>query len=65
MQSWTIGDVRITRVIEVEGPVPATFLLREAVMSALKTYAFHATRSRHVSSIMKEGLDPNFGGTGA
>ena len=39
MQSWTIGDVRITRVIEVEGPVPATFLLREATPERLEAHA--------------------------
>jgi hypothetical protein len=30
MLEFRIGDVRITRVVEMEGPVPGTFLIREA-----------------------------------
>jgi len=39
MQRWTIGDVTITRVIEVEGPVPASFLLRDATPERLAAHA--------------------------
>jgi len=28
---WTIGRVRITRVVEIEGPAPGPFILRDAV----------------------------------
>ena len=28
---WTIGRARVTRVVEIEGPSPGTFILRDAV----------------------------------
>jgi hypothetical protein len=40
-------------------------LMQEAALAALKTYAFHATRSSSAPSILDGGLDPSYGGTGA
>lgn len=40
-------------------------LMQEAALAALTTYAYHATRSRNAPSILSEGLDPDYGGTGA
>lgn len=40
-------------------------LMQEAALAALKTYAFHATRSSSAPSILRGGLDPSYGGTGA
>lgn len=40
-------------------------LLRGAAVAAWNTYSFHATKSENVESIVKKGLDPNRGGTGA
>lgn len=41
------------------------FLLEEAAKSALRTYAYQATKSAAVGSISTSGLDPQYGGTGA
>lgn len=40
-------------------------LMKGAVESAWKTYAYHATKSANVESIISKGLDPRRGGTGA
>jgi hypothetical protein len=40
-------------------------LMKGAVESAWKTYAYHATKSANVASIADSGLDPRHGGTGA
>jgi hypothetical protein len=40
-------------------------LMQEAALAALKTYAFHATRSSSAPNILRGGLDPSYGGTGA
>jgi hypothetical protein len=40
-------------------------LMQGAVESAWKTYAYHATKSANVESIVAAGLDPSRGGTGA
>jgi hypothetical protein len=40
-------------------------LMKGAVESAWKTYAYHATKSANVRSIGESGLDPRRGGTGA
>lgn len=34
---WTIGRVRITRVVEIEGPFPGTFILPDAVLAAISS----------------------------
>jgi glyoxylase-like metal-dependent hydrolase (beta-lactamase superfamily II) len=39
MHTWTIGDVRITRVVERETPTPALFLLPAATPEALERHA--------------------------
>ena len=36
--SWSIGDVRVTRVVENEVPMPPTGLLPEATPEALQDY---------------------------
>jgi hypothetical protein len=42
------------------------FLLREASIAAFLTFAFHASKTSSVEKgILKGGLDPNYGGTGA
>ena len=66
--SKEIIDDMIDPTVKRKGPITAQelkFLLREAALAAIKTYAYHATKSKNVSSIMKGGLDPNYGGTGA
>jgi hypothetical protein len=40
-------------------------LMKGAVESAWKTYAYHATKSANAQSIADSGLDPRRGGTGA
>jgi hypothetical protein len=40
-------------------------LMKGAVESAWKTYAYHATKSANAESIADSGLDPRRGGTGA
>ena len=40
-------------------------LIKGAAFAAWKTFAFHATKSENVGSIMTGGLDPRRGGTGA
>jgi hypothetical protein len=40
-------------------------LVRGAAIAAWSTYAYHATKSRNVDSILVGGLDPDRGGTGA
>jgi hypothetical protein len=40
-------------------------LLRSAAIAAYTTYAYHATKSRNVDGIRRDGLDPDRGGSGA
>jgi hypothetical protein len=40
-------------------------LIKGAAFAAWKTFAFHATKSENVGSILTGGLDPRRGGTGA
>ncbi len=40
-------------------------LIKGAAFAAWKTFAFHATKSENVESILTGGLDPRRGGTGA
>jgi len=40
-------------------------LIKGAAIAAWKTFAFHATKSQNVGSILTGGLDPSRGGTGA
>jgi glyoxylase-like metal-dependent hydrolase (beta-lactamase superfamily II) len=40
VQRWRIGAVRITRVVEIEGPSPGTFLFAEATPERLLRYAW-------------------------
>jgi glyoxylase-like metal-dependent hydrolase (beta-lactamase superfamily II) len=40
MFEFRIGDVRITRVVEMQGPVPATFLFRHATPEAVLRHAW-------------------------
>lgn len=42
MNRWKIGDVTIARVIEVEGPTPGDFLLRDATPEAVRKEAWLA-----------------------
>jgi glyoxylase-like metal-dependent hydrolase (beta-lactamase superfamily II) len=39
MQRWRIGSVTVTRVIELEGPVPGPFLLADATPERLERHA--------------------------
>ena len=48
MNHWHIGDVNITRVVEVEGPMPAAFLFSEATRDRLETHA-HWLRPRFLN----------------
>ncbi len=55
--TWTVGDVRITRVVELEGPVPGTFLFADATAPNLAAQPdwlrprFVDTKQRLVSSV--------------
>jgi glyoxylase-like metal-dependent hydrolase (beta-lactamase superfamily II) len=48
MHRWQIGDVNITRVVEVEGPMPAAFLFSEATRARLEAHA-HWLRPRFLN----------------
>jgi len=37
---WTIGRVRVTRVVEIEGPTPGPFILRDAVPGRIQEIAW-------------------------
>jgi len=37
---WQVGDVRITRVVEAEGPTPGSFLFAEAAPEKLLQHAW-------------------------
>jgi glyoxylase-like metal-dependent hydrolase (beta-lactamase superfamily II) len=37
MQTWNIGDITVTSVVEVEGPTPGTFLFADAVPERVAT----------------------------
>lgn len=53
---------------DVKGPIAPdelSYLLEEAAIAAIKTYAYHATKVKNLAGILKGGLDPDFGGTGA
>ena len=39
-ERWQIGDVRVTRVVEMEGPTPGTFLFRTATPDAVRRHAW-------------------------
>jgi len=49
MQRWQLGDVTITRVVELEGPVPPTFLLPDATPECVEAHA-HWLRPRFVNA---------------
>ena len=49
MQRWQLGDVTITRVVEMEGPVPGTFLLPDAEPERLAPHA-HWLRPRFMNA---------------
>jgi len=48
MHRWQIGGVNITRVVEVEGPMPAAFLFTEATRARLEAHA-HWLRPRFLN----------------
>jgi glyoxylase-like metal-dependent hydrolase (beta-lactamase superfamily II) len=48
MDRWQIGDVTVTRVVEVEGPMPASFLFAEASREKLERHA-HWLRPRFLN----------------
>jgi glyoxylase-like metal-dependent hydrolase (beta-lactamase superfamily II) len=43
-QTWRIGDVTLTRVIEIEGPSPGTFVLPDAVPASVREIGWLAPR---------------------
>jgi len=44
MQRFQVGDVSVTRVVEMEGPVPVSFLFRDGSPEVLKRHAWLADR---------------------
>jgi glyoxylase-like metal-dependent hydrolase (beta-lactamase superfamily II) len=40
LQRWSIGDVAVTRVVEVEGPMPGTFILPDATPDNVRAHAW-------------------------
>jgi glyoxylase-like metal-dependent hydrolase (beta-lactamase superfamily II) len=56
VRRWQVGDVRITRVVEAEGPTPGSFLFAEATPEKLLQHAwlqphFMTTEGMLISSI--------------
>lgn len=56
MQRWQVGDVRITRILESEGPTPGTFLFRDATPEAVGRHAwlrphFADERGRFIAAV--------------